>query len=264
MKTFIDDSSVLKKIWGARDITLFIFAGASAEFALNKQVDWLYFTGKLPADPIGRLFSTVRYAQLILFSEEPESVKAIEKINTIHRHVETAREKRIPEAAYKDVLYMLIHYSIVSFELLERPLTAQEKEDIVRAFSRIGQKMHLHNTPATYSEWKAVYSRHLRQNLVFSSYTRDLFKQYRKRLGAFRYQILLEVQQMLVPAEVRELLPQGKPVVADKLVSLYRPIRRTRIGKWLVNALMPRHRGHLPPFPIRQKSNAQNGMETNN
>ncbi|MEJ7663471.1 MAG: hypothetical protein WKG07_29945 [Hymenobacter sp.] len=38
---------------------LFIFAGAAAEFALNKAVDWLYFTGRLPADPLGRLFSTV-------------------------------------------------------------------------------------------------------------------------------------------------------------------------------------------------------------
>ena len=46
----------------------FIFAGAAAEFALNKAVDWLYFTGKLPKDPLGRLFTTVEYARQIVSS----------------------------------------------------------------------------------------------------------------------------------------------------------------------------------------------------
>jgi hypothetical protein len=88
MKTFVDDTSIVKKIWSTTDITLFIFAGASAEFALNKQVDWLYFTGKLPGDPIGRLFSTVKYAQYIIFREEKEAITTIEKINAIHKHLE--------------------------------------------------------------------------------------------------------------------------------------------------------------------------------
>ncbi len=63
---------------------LFIFAGAAAEFAFNRQVDWLYFTGKLPGDPIGRLFSTVKYAQHIIFREEKETISSIEenKCNT--------------------------------------------------------------------------------------------------------------------------------------------------------------------------------------
>lgn len=56
MKNFVENDSVVRKIWGKSDTILFIFAGASAEFALNKAVDWLYFTGKLPSDPLGRLF----------------------------------------------------------------------------------------------------------------------------------------------------------------------------------------------------------------
>ncbi|MFN5477681.1 MAG: hypothetical protein ACK484_13915 [Sphingobacteriales bacterium] len=59
MKTFTPQDSIVRRIWGKSDTVLFIFAGAAAEFALNKAVDWLYFTGKLPSDPIGRLFSTV-------------------------------------------------------------------------------------------------------------------------------------------------------------------------------------------------------------
>ena len=59
MELFVEKDSVVRKIWGKGDTILFIFAGASADFALNKAVDWLYFTGKLPSDPLGRLFSTV-------------------------------------------------------------------------------------------------------------------------------------------------------------------------------------------------------------
>ncbi len=68
MELFVEKKSVVRKIWGKSDTILFIFAGAAAEFALNKAVDWLYFTGRLPADPIGRLFSTVTYARSIVFA----------------------------------------------------------------------------------------------------------------------------------------------------------------------------------------------------
>jgi len=65
MSFFVSKNSIVREVWGKSDTVLFIFAGASAEFALNKAVDWLYFTGKLPSDPIGRLFSTVTYARRI-------------------------------------------------------------------------------------------------------------------------------------------------------------------------------------------------------
>jgi len=53
---FVDKASIVRNIWGKGDTILYVFAGASAEFALNKAVDWLYFTGRLPSDPLGRLF----------------------------------------------------------------------------------------------------------------------------------------------------------------------------------------------------------------
>ena len=70
MKYFVSKDSIVRRIWGNGDTILLIFAGASAEFALNKAVDWLYFTGRLPSDPLNRLFSTVAYARLIVFSEK--------------------------------------------------------------------------------------------------------------------------------------------------------------------------------------------------
>ena len=45
MRYFVEPNSIVRRIWGKGDTILFIFAGASAEFALNKAVDWLYYTG---------------------------------------------------------------------------------------------------------------------------------------------------------------------------------------------------------------------------
>src|SRR5215216_6626485 len=124
---FVEEDSIVRKIWGDADIILFIFAGAAAEFSLNKAVDWLYFTGRLPADPLGRLFSTVSYARKIIFSSLEEANKTIDSIRQIHTAVEKNRGDTIPDWAYRDVLFMLIHYSIASYELLEKKLTAEEK-----------------------------------------------------------------------------------------------------------------------------------------
>src|SRR5687767_543993 len=143
MEFFVEQHSIVRKIWGKSDTVLFVFAGASAEFALNKAVDWLYFTGKLPADPLGRLFSTVTYARKIVFSNETDAFAAIDSITAIHAAVEANRKSRIPDWAYRDVLYMLIHYSIASFELLERKLTNSEKVEVFSVFSRVGTRMGL-------------------------------------------------------------------------------------------------------------------------
>jgi hypothetical protein len=134
MQYFVEKNSIVRKIWGKSDTVLFIFAGAAAEFALNKAVDWLYFTGKLPADPIGRLFSTVRYARRIVFSSLDEANKTIDTIRDIHTAVEKNRGASIPDWAYRDVLFMLIHYSIASYELLEKKLTNEEKEECIMFF----------------------------------------------------------------------------------------------------------------------------------
>ncbi|MDQ6609628.1 MAG: DUF2236 domain-containing protein, partial [Bacteroidota bacterium] len=130
MTPFVHTGSIVRKIWGKSDTILFIFSGASAEFALNKAVDWLYFTGRLPFDPIGRLFSTVSYARQIVFASKVEAEKAIDNITAIHSAVENNRGTKIPDWAYRDVLFMLIHYSIAAFELLERKLSAVEKEEL--------------------------------------------------------------------------------------------------------------------------------------
>src|SRR6188768_1279453 len=168
---FVKEDSVVRQIWGKSDTVLFIFAGAAAEFALNKAVDWLYFTGRLPSDPLGRLFSTVRYARMIVFSSLDDANKAIDMMRKIHTAVEQNRGDVIPDWAYRDVLFMLIHYSIASYELLERKLSDEEKEEVYNVFYRVGARMGLKELPLTYAEWLPVRKAHLTEDLQKSEFT---------------------------------------------------------------------------------------------
>ena len=239
MEHFVDKDSIVREIWGKSDTILMVFAGASAEFALNKAVDWLYFTGKLPKDPLGRLFSTVNYARTIVFSEKDVAIKAIDTINSIHDSVEKSRGQNIPEWAYKDVLYMLIDYSIRSYELLQRPLTDIEKQEVLNVFYNVGCRMKLESLPLTYSDFEMARKIHLNQNLDHSKLTKDLYRQYRKHLGFFRYRLLLESQILLLPDSVRQMLNLRKTSLLTPLVSVYKLFRSIKLDWMIKEVLLP-------------------------
>jgi uncharacterized protein (DUF2236 family) len=240
MKTqFVDNDSIVRKIWGKADTVLFIFAGAAAEFALNKAVDWLYFTGRLPADPLGRLFSTVTYARQIIFSDEENALVAIDRITAIHQDVEKNRGARIPDWAYRDVLFLLIDYSIRSYELLEKKLTAAEKDEIFNVFYKVGARMYLAGLPANFSEWLLMREDHLENNLTRSNFTNDLYLQYKKHLGNIRYALLTQVQLRLVPARVSKLLKLKNGYWLNPVLKIYKLSRLIKLEGVLKTALLP-------------------------
>jgi len=236
---FVQTDSVVWKIWGKADTVLFIFAGAAAEFALNKAVDWLYFTGRLPKDPLGRLFSTVTYAHQIIFSDEKNALRAIDRITAIHQDVEKNRGAKIPDWAYRDVLFLLIDYSIRSFELLERKLTDAEKAEVFTVFYRVGARMKLQGLPGNYKEWVKMREDHLAQNLLNSNFTIDLYHQYKKHLGALRFAILTQVQLKLAPPRVSTLLNLKNQYWLSPLLGLYKLCRMAGIGNTAKNMLLP-------------------------
>lgn len=252
MATFARPDSIVRTIWGRSDTVLLIFAGASAEFALNKAVDWLYFTGKLPADPLGRLFSTVSYAQRIVFAEEDRALAAIDQITAIHKGVEEKRGATIPDEAYLDVLFMLIGYSISSFELLERPLQPAEKAEVFDVFYRVGKRMGLAGMPPDHASWEQMRQQFLRHRLVRSTYTPDLYKRYRKSLGALRYFLLIQAQVLLVPGRVRRLLDLPSIHWLYPVVQTYKFFRWLRLDKGIKTILLPpRYRAQV--FGLDQK-----------
>ena len=239
MHFFVEKDSVVRKIWGKSDTVLFIFAGSSAEFALNKAVDWLYFTGKLPSDPIGRLFSTVRYARMIIFAPLDEAYKAIDTLKQIHATVEQKRSFSIPDWAYRDVLFMLIHYSIASYELLEKQLSDEEKEEVFNVFYRVGARMGLKELPSTYKEWLPARDAHLRADLQKTEYTVDLFRQYKKHLGAMRFRVLIEGQKLVVPDRVKELLDFSEFSLLSPVIPVYKISRLMKMDWLLKSILLP-------------------------
>lgn len=239
MELFSEKGSIVRKIWSNADTILFIFAGASAEFALNKAVDWLYFTGRLPADPLGRLFSTVTYAQRIVFSERAQANKAIDQITAIHSAVEANRKSQIPDWAYRDVLFLLVDYSIRSFELLYRKLSSAEKEEIYNTFYRMGLRMNLKDLPENYQQWVSVRAEHMRNDLEKSRFTIDLYKQYKKHLGFTRFLLLKEVQSQLVSPHVRQLLGLRKVSLLMLIVPLYKFSRLLRLDNLVKLIILP-------------------------
>lgn len=239
MAYFVDKDSIVRRIWGNGDTILMVFAGAAAEFALNKAVDWLYFTGRLPSDPLKRLFSTVSYAHQIVFAEQEDALFAIDTISAIHKGVENQRGRSIPDWAYRDVLFMLIDYSIRSYELLEGELSQDEKEEVFSVFRRIGLRMRLKGLPSGYQQWLSMRASGLHENLLNGPFTKDLYRQYRKHLGWFRFLMLKQAQTLLAPEHVNALLALGKSPFAAPLLNVYKLSRVVRLKALLKNALLP-------------------------
>src|SRR5687768_15484915 len=161
---FVAHGSIVRRIWGNADMVLLVFAGCAAEFALNRAVDWLFFTGKLPGDPIARLFATAGYAQHIVFADEPTASRTFDRIRAVHGAVERQRGDRIPDWAHRDVLYMLIDYSERAHELLARPLSGEERRELYAVFRRVGMGLGIPDLPSCYDEWRRDRERHLRRD----------------------------------------------------------------------------------------------------
>jgi uncharacterized protein (DUF2236 family) len=239
MSNFVSERSIVRSIWGNSDLILLVFAGAAAEFALNRAVDWLFFTGKLPKDPIGRLFSTVRYAQEIVFVDEETAQRTLDRIYSIHKSVESARAARIPDWASRDVLYMLIDYSERAYSLLHRPLTEAERAELYEVFYRVGTGLRIPALPHNYAEWQADRLRHLERDLAYSEFTGLLFGKYRQHLGGWRYEVLRLTQAQLTPEPVRRLLGLARPPLLFEAFRAYGLFTRLNLQEVVRWALLP-------------------------
>jgi hypothetical protein len=101
---------------------------------------------------------------------------------------------------------MLIDYSIRAFEALERKLSIQEKGEVFKVFTRVGNLMKIEGLPSGLEAWEHMRTQQLQENFEYSSYTKDLFIQYKKHLGNLRYRLMLEAQTLIAPKTIMELL----------------------------------------------------------
>lgn len=239
MRPFVRPGSIVRAIWGDADAILLVFAGSAAEFALNRAVDWLFFTGRLPADPIGRLFSTAGFARQIVFSDEDVARRSLDRIRAAHEAVERGRGRAIPAWAHRDVLYMLIDYSERAFELLRRPLTDSEKADLYEVFRRVGEGLAIPELPGSYDAWRGDRRVHMERDLACSDLTRELYGRYRVHLGRWRYEALLRVQGVLAPGHVRALLGLERCRWMRPVIGAYRTAARIGLRPLVHRLVMP-------------------------
>jgi uncharacterized protein (DUF2236 family) len=243
---------VTRHIWGQGDAVLLIFAGAAAEFALNRAVDWLFVTGALPRDPIGRVFRTVRIAQAIAFGGAEVAHRSIQQIGRAHAAIEAARGSTIPPWAHRAVLYMLIHYSERAHTLLERPLARTEQEDLYADFRRIGEGLGIPALPPGYQAWCPERARQLAEDLAWSEHTAALYAAYRRQLGPWRYAVLRRVQGVLVPPAIRRVLRLPDPPRHSNPLDVYHLLRGIRLGRLAQRALIPpRHWAEVRRLDVR-------------
>ena len=146
---------------------------------------------------------------------------------------------QIPEWAYRDVLFMLIAYSVSSFEVLQRKLTDAEKEEIFDVFYRVGKRMGLKDLPKNYKEWEIAHTEHLQNDTIKSEFTIDLYKQYKKHLGFVRYHVLKQVQVLIVPKHVNKLLNLGHTRFLLPVLWLYKLSRKIRLDDAIMMATLP-------------------------
>jgi hypothetical protein len=214
----------VKKIWGSPDCIMLIFAGSAAEFATNNSVDWLFYTGKIPADPINRFFETVRFAQMLFFSGEEGFSKTVERINLIHKQVENSRGMEIPQWAYRDVLFMLLDYSERAHRIVFGELSREEKEIIFNSSFQFGKQMHIQGLPNNYDVYLEMRKKQLGENYSNSEFTKMLYKRYEEELGVARFRILLKLQASLVPEEIKKLLGVKENKILSRILAEYRSI----------------------------------------
>ena len=179
------------------------------------------------------------YARKIVFSKHDEALRAIDQISAIHKNVESSRGARIPDWAYRDVLYMLIDYSIRAFEALERKLNYHEKAEVFTVFNAVGQRMGIHELPESYSEWMADRKKHLESDLAYSNLTNDLYKQYHKHLGPVRYELLKQVQLLICPDVVMQFLPFKSFSLFHPVLAIYKLSKFCKLDRIVKAIVLP-------------------------
>ena len=224
-------SEITRTIWGDAENILLIYAGAAAEFALNPENHWLFYTGKLPSDPLRRFEKTLRYQRQLFFMPQ-EAVPALARhIKDIHSDVEEKRsqeqgEIKISDQAYLQVFSMLIEYGILGYEYLHRrKMTQEERETYFNDIRSIAFMMEIRDFPEDYGRYMFRRTRMVASELQYNPFTRELMDAYRKNLAPLSYWGLLQFQARFV-----------HPILASRL-----DLRTNRFFDW-VYWLYPRVR----------------------
>jgi uncharacterized protein (DUF2236 family) len=197
-------SEITRTIWGDAENILLIYVGSAAEFALNPENHWLFYTGKLPSDPLRRFETTLRYQRKLFFTPQEAMPALARHIKDIHRDVEESRSRKegpikISDQAYLQVFSMLIEYGILGFEYLHRrQMTQQERETYFDDMRSVALMMEIRDFPEDYRHYLARRARMVASELQCNAFTLELMDAYRKSLPSVSYWGLLQFQARFI------------------------------------------------------------------
>ncbi len=134
---------------------------------------------------------------------------------------------------------MLIWYSIRSYEVLYHKIDEAGKNEVFDVFYRVGRRMGLEGLPLSYKEWQAAHPEHIEKDTICGHFTDDLYRQYRKHLGAPRFFLLKKVQALLAPEPVKHMLQLEDPGILHLLLGLFKLCRLLRLDRPLAESLPP-------------------------
>ena len=112
--------------------------------------------------------------------------------------------------------------------------------------------MQLKDLPTGYKEWTVSYAQHLEKDLKKSHFTIQLFKQYKKHLGWFRYFILIEAQKLLVPKRVKQLLGFGSFSMMSIILPIYKFSGSLKLDNFLKELVLPaKYKAQVKELDVR-------------
>ena len=231
---------VARRVWSDPTSMLMVFVGSAAEFPLNPSVDWLFYTGRLPSDPLARFLSTVEYLRRLIVADDKTRKMEAAKLKELHHVLERKRGDSIPPESYRDVLCMNMIYSIRSVPIVTgKELTRAEKDSIVRDLSTVGDQMGIPHLPRSFDE--LCQQRKARLEIwVRNDFTDQLVGSYRKAIGFFTYKILITAFPLLVEAEIMERLRLQKSWLTEPMRWTMTLACRTGLIRPLYWLLLPR------------------------
>jgi uncharacterized protein (DUF2236 family) len=194
----------------------------------------------------------------VFFGDPAGATEAVERINSIHRHVEEARGEEIPQWAYRDMLFILIDYGERAHEVVFGPMTEAERTSHFGVALTLGQAMRLGGLPTTYAEYRDQRNRQLLEDYARGPLTEELYASYRRALGPLRYRLLRLVQASVLPEELRDVLRLEPQPLVEELLRCYRFVPGGG------NKLRPLHKVLLPgrfAKQLRQLERAPNAPQ---
>ena len=231
---------VSRRIWSDPTCMLLVFVGASGEFPLNPSVDWLFYTGRLPADPLARFLSTIEYLRRLIIADDETRIVEAKKLKQLHQQLEEKRGSQIPAVSYRDVLCMDTMYSIRSVPLVTGvDLSIAEKDQVVKDLSSVGLQMGIPDLPWTYDQLCTQRKERI-PFWVKNDFTSRLLKSYRQALGPMTYELLISSFPMMLEPELLDRLGLRKRILSKPIQWTLTPACRTGLIHAIYRVLLPR------------------------